>query len=63
MNAPTIFVMVPKVADDYNVQQWLDREFFAATAKSEGCDAKWYAGDRIDWQMAVSALFPYSIHE
>jgi len=26
--------------------------------KGAFCPAKWYAGDRIDWQMAVSALFP-----
>jgi hypothetical protein len=50
---------LPKVANDHDVQQWLDREFFAATANGEGCNAKWYAGERIDWQMAVSALFPY----
>jgi hypothetical protein len=37
----------------------MDREFFAAIANGEGCDAKWYAGERMDWQMAVSALFPY----
>ena len=50
---------LPKVADDLDVQQWLDREFFAARENSEGCNAKWYAGERMDWQMAVSALFPY----
>jgi len=32
-------------------------EFFEAIANNDGCDAKWYAGDRMDWQMAVSALF------
>ncbi len=50
---------LPKVANDHDVQQWLDREFFAARENSEGCNAKWYAGERMDWQMAVSALFPY----
>jgi hypothetical protein len=49
---------LPKVANDHDVQQWMDREFFAATANGEGCNAKWYAGERMDWQMAVSALFP-----
>ena len=49
---------LPKVASDHDVQQWLDREFFAATENGEGCHAKWYAGDRMDWSMAVSALFP-----
>ena len=51
---------LPRVANDHDVQQWLDREFFSATANGEGCNAKWYAGERMDWQMAVSALFPVS---
>jgi hypothetical protein len=37
---------LPKVVTDHDVQR-LD---------GEGCDAKWYAGERMDWQMAVSAL-------
>jgi len=36
-----------------------NREFFEATADGEGCAAKWYAGEQMDWNMAVSALFPY----
>ncbi len=47
---------LPGVADD-DVQRWMDREFFEANIDSETCTAKWYAGDRMDWQMAVSALF------
>ncbi len=50
---------LPRVANDHDVQQWMDSEFFAATANGDGCNAKWYAGERMDWQMAVSALFPY----
>jgi len=48
---------LPKLADAHDIEKWLDREFFEATADGEGCAAKWYAGDRMDWQMAVSALF------
>jgi len=48
---------LPKVANDHDVQLWMDREFFTATENGEGCDAKWYAGETMDWQMAVSALF------
>ena len=48
---------LPGLADDHDVQQWLDEEFFAATENGEGCNAKWYAGEKMDWQMAVSALF------
>jgi hypothetical protein len=48
---------MPKVADDKDIQHWLDNEFFDATAGNDGCNAKWYAGEQMDWQMAVSALF------
>ena len=40
-----------------DVQQWMDREFFDANIDSETCQAQWQAGNRMDWQMAVSALF------
>lgn len=39
---------LPKVVNDHDVQR-LD---------GEGCDAKWYAGETMDWQMAVAALLP-----
>jgi hypothetical protein len=48
--------MLPSIADHRDVQAWLDREFFEADIDSETCTAKWLAGERIDWQMAVSAL-------
>ena len=47
---------LPGIAD-VDVQQWMDREFFETNIDSETCTAKWYAGDNMDWQMAVSALF------
>ncbi len=47
---------LPRVATDQELQRWLNDEFFEATADNEGCNAKWYAGEQIDWQMAVSAL-------
>jgi len=50
--------VLPGVAADHDVRQWFDREFFEANIDSETCTAKWYAGERMDWQMAVSALFP-----
>jgi hypothetical protein len=45
------------VAANDDVQQWTDREFFEADIDSETCSARWYAGERMDWQTAVSALF------
>jgi hypothetical protein len=48
---------LPGVASAQQLQAWLDSRFFAADIDSDACTAKWYAGDRMDWQMAVSALF------
>jgi hypothetical protein len=48
---------MPKVASEQELQRWLDREFFESIANNDGCNAKWYAGEQIDWHMAVSALF------
>ena len=48
---------LPRIANEQDLQRWLDREFFDPTAGNDGCNAKWYAGERMDWQMAVSALF------
>ena len=47
---------MPGVAASDDVQAWMDREFFEASIDSETCTAKWYAGDRMDWQMAVGTL-------
>jgi len=49
--------MMPGVAANDDVQQWMDREFFEANIDSETCTAKWYAGERMDWDMAVGSLF------
>jgi hypothetical protein len=46
-----------KVAANEDIQQWIDREFFEADIDSESCAARWYAGEKMDWQAAVSALF------
>ena len=48
---------LPGVAINDDVQKWLDREFFDANIDSETCQGHWQAGNRMDWQMAVSALF------
>ncbi len=50
----------PNVADCHELQQRIDSEIFEATANNDGCNAKLYAGEQIDWQMAVSALFAVS---
>jgi len=43
---------------DAEVNEWLDRKIFEDGSEPEACAAQWYAGDRMDWNMAVSALFP-----
>lgn len=43
--------------NEQDLRLWLDQEYFNAAADNEGCSAQWYAGEQIDWQMAVSALF------
>lgn len=48
---------LPGVAANDDVLRWIDREFFESTIDSETCTAKWYAGERMDWDMAVGALF------
>jgi hypothetical protein len=49
--------MMPGVAANDDVQQWMDREFFEVNIDSETCTAKWYAGERMDWDLAVGSLF------
>ncbi len=48
---------LPGLACNEEVQAWLDREFFEENIDSETCVPRWYAGERMDWQTAVSALF------
>ena len=45
------------IAANDDIQEWIDREFFEASIDSETCSARWHAGERMDWQAAVSALF------
>ncbi|MGA8205850.1 MAG: hypothetical protein WB812_15125 [Woeseiaceae bacterium] len=36
---------------------WLDRQLFEPGDDPESCGAVWYAGDRMDWDLAVGGLF------
>jgi hypothetical protein len=42
---------------NHEIDAWLDREFFEQGIDSNTCAAKWYAGDRMDWNLAVGHLF------
>lgn len=45
---------VPSI-EDYH--RWFDREFFEADINSNTCIPKWYAGDRMGWDLAVANMF------
>ena len=49
--------VLPGLPAGDDVQRWMDREFFEANIDSKTCVAHWQAGNRMDWEMAVSALF------
>lgn len=51
---------LPGMPGAEELQHWFDQEFFEAGIDSNTCTARWYAGERMDWQMAVSAMFPYT---
>ena len=48
--------LLPTIADE-DIREWLDREFLEQDIDSDTCVAKWYAGERMDWHMAVGNLF------
>lgn len=48
--------VLPAVGDE-DVIQWFDRKFFEDGVKPEACNAQWYAGERMDWDLAVGNLF------
>lgn len=45
------------IAKQVDVIRWLDRYMPELELDHETCVPCWYAGDRMDWDMAVSALF------
>ncbi len=48
--------VMPTIGED-DINEWLDRQFFEDGTGPEGCNAQWYAGDRMDWNLAVGHLF------
>jgi hypothetical protein len=48
--------ILPTIGDD-DVNEWLDRKFFEDGIEPEACNAQWYAGERMDWNLAVGNLF------
>jgi hypothetical protein len=47
--------VLPAIGDT-DINECLDRQFFEDGRGPDACDAQWYAGERMDWNLAVSAL-------
>jgi len=48
-----------EVSDPLSIEEtlaWMFRKFETADVSAETCQAKWYAGDQLDMQQAVSGL-------
>jgi len=45
--------------DEEDIVEWLDSNFFERDIDSETCTAKWYAGERMDCNLAVGNLFDH----
>lgn len=48
--------LLPTVGDD-DINHWLDQEFFDRGIDADTCRSQWYAGERMDWNLAVGHLF------
>ena len=49
------FPELPTV-DAAEIKAWLDREFFESEIDADTCRSQWLAGERMDWDLAVSNL-------
>jgi hypothetical protein len=47
--------VLPAIGDN-DINEWLDRQLFEDGTGPNFCDAQWYAGERMDWNLAVSNL-------
>jgi hypothetical protein len=47
---------LPGIGAGRDIRALMDRWVFEEGIDVESCAARWYAGERLDWQMAVSAL-------
>ncbi|MDJ0906827.1 MAG: DUF222 domain-containing protein [Woeseiaceae bacterium] len=47
----------PRTLDQADLDAWLDRQFFDMSIDADTCKTQWHAGERMDWDLAVSNLF------
>jgi len=52
-------VSLPDIDPRINLYDWFEREAQVADIKRDACVPDWYAGDTMDWDLAVGHLFPY----
>ncbi len=48
---------IPPAIGEDDINEWLDRNFFEGGTEPEFCNSQWYAGERMDWHLAVGNLF------
>jgi hypothetical protein len=49
------WTVLPSIGND-DINDWLDRSFFDEGVDPETCNAQWYAGERMDWNLAIGHL-------
>mgnify|MGYP003646711915 CR=1 FL=1 len=47
----------PRLTTSHDIKDWLDEEYFEQNIDADTCVSQWYAGDRMDWDLAVAGLF------
>jgi hypothetical protein len=52
-------VSLPEIDPRIDLYDWFERETRVNGIDSDTCVPDWYAGDTMDWDLAVGHLFPY----
>ena len=52
-------VSLPEIDPRIDLYDWFERETRVTGIDSDTCIPNWYAGDTMDWDLAVGHLFPY----
>jgi len=52
------WAILPAISDK-DINAWFDRKLFEGGTEPEACAAHWYAGERMDWNLAVGHLFSW----
>jgi uncharacterized protein YijF (DUF1287 family) len=52
-------VSLPDIDHREHLYDWFEREAQVVSIDRDACVPDWYAGDMMDWDLAVGHLFPY----